>query len=111
MPNLSIHIVPDQENEQFYFPNIKNKLAFEWLDLFKMFIVFSVISIVGLYLYSIDISEPNIITIYILGVLILAIWSSGWIMSIISSIVAVLLFNYFLQSHGFHLMRIIVTIL
>ncbi|MEE3805925.1 MULTISPECIES: sensor histidine kinase KdpD [Lysinibacillus] len=94
VPNLSIHIVPDQENEQFYFPSIKNKLAFEWLDLFKMFIVFSVISIVGLYLYSIDISEPNIITIYILGVLILAIWSSGWIMSIISSIVAVLLFNY-----------------
>ncbi|WP_249659447.1 sensor histidine kinase [Lysinibacillus fusiformis] len=101
VPNLSIHIVPDQENEQFYFPSIKNKLAFEWLDLFKMFIVFSVISIVGLYLYSIDISEPNIITIYILGVLILAIWSSGWLMSIISSSVAVLLFNYFFTEPRF----------
>jgi len=101
VPNLSIHIVPDQENEQFYFPSIKNKLLFEWLDLLKMFIVFSLLSIVGLYLYTIGISESNIITIYILGVLVLAIWSSGWIMSIISSIVAVLLFNYFFTEPRF----------
>ena len=75
-----------------------------------MFIVFCFISIVGLYLYTIGISESNIITIYILGVLILAIWSTGSMMSIINSIIAVLLFNYFLQSLDFHLMLIIVTI-
>lgn len=101
VPNLALHIVPDQENEPFYFPSISNKLSFEWLDLFKMFIVFCFISIVGLYLYSIGISESNIITIYILGVLILAIWSTGSMMSIINSIIAVLLFNYFFTEPRF----------
>lgn len=101
VPNLAIHIVPDQENESFYFPSISNKLSFEWLDLFKMFIVFCFISVVGLYLYKIGLSESNIITIYILGVLILAIWSTGSMMSIINSIIAVLLFNYFFTEPRF----------
>lgn len=99
--NLAVHIVPDQENEQFYFPRISNKLSFEWLDFFKMFIIFSFISVVGLYLYTIGISESNIITIYILGVLILAIWSAGSMMSIINSFIAVLLFNYFFTEPRF----------
>ncbi len=94
VPNLAIHIVPDQENEQFYLPKINTQWSFDWLDLLKMIFIFAFISFIGLYLYSLGISESNVITIYILGVLILAIWSSGWIMSIISSITAVLLFNY-----------------
>jgi len=94
VPNLAIHIVPDQENEQFYLPKINIQWSFDWLDLLKMIFIFAFISFISLYLYSLGISESNVITIYILGVLILAIWSSGWIMSIISSITAVLLFNY-----------------
>jgi len=101
VPNLAIHIVPDQENEQFYLPTVKNKLSFEWLDLLKMAVVFGIVSVVGLYFYTIGVSDSNIITIYILGVLILAIWSSGWMMSIISSIIAVLLFNYFFTEPRF----------
>ncbi|MGE7090822.1 DUF4118 domain-containing protein [Lysinibacillus sp. NPDC048646] len=101
VPNLAIHIVPDHENEPFYFPNVRNQLTFEWLDLLKMFVVFSLVSLIGLFFYRIGVSESNIITIYILGVLILAIWSSGWMMSIISSVIAVLLFNFFFTEPRF----------
>ncbi len=95
VPNLAIHIVPDHDNEPIYLPEVRNQLTFEWLDLLKMFVVFSLVSLLSLYFFTIGVSDSNIITIYILGVLILAIWSSGWMISIISSVIAVLLFNFF----------------
>lgn len=103
VPNLAIHIVPDQENEQFYFPDLRNRLTFEWLDLLKMSVVFSLASCLALFFFTMGVSESNIITIYILSVLILAIWSSGWLMTIISSAVAVLLFNFLFTEPRFSL--------
>jgi len=103
VPNLAIHIVPDQENEQFYFPDFRNRPAFEWLDLLKMSVVFSLASCLALFFFTMGVSESNIITIYILSVLILAIWSSGWLMSIISSAVAVLMFNFLFTEPRFSL--------
>ncbi|TQR16340.1 sensor histidine kinase [Psychrobacillus vulpis] len=100
-PNLAIHIVPDQENEKMSFPNVKSQLKFEWMDLLKMSVVFSLTSLIGLFFFAIGVSESNIITIYILGVLVLASWTSGWMMSVINSLVAVLLFNYFFTEPRF----------
>ncbi|MEG0261202.1 MAG: sensor histidine kinase KdpD, partial [Lysinibacillus sp.] len=94
VPNLAIHIVPDVENEPRRLPKVKPRLRFEWMDLLKMSIVFSLASIIGLWFFAKGVSESNIITIYILGVLVLAIWTSGWVVSIISSLVAVLIFNF-----------------
>lgn len=94
VPNLAIHIVPDQENEPMHFPEVRPQLKFEWMDLLKMSTVFSLASFIGLFFFAIGVSESNIITIYILGVLLLASWTTGWIVSIISSLVAVLLFNF-----------------
>lgn len=93
-PNLAIHIVPDQENEPMRFPEVRTQLKFEWMDLLKMSAVFSLASFIGLFFLAMGVSESNIITIYILGVLVLATWTSGWMVSIISSLVAVLLFNF-----------------
>ncbi|MFY0519662.1 DUF4118 domain-containing protein [Lysinibacillus sp. UGB7] len=101
VPNLAIHIVPDHDNEPIYLPEVRNQLTFEWLDLLKMFVVFSLVSLLSLYFFTIGVSDSNIITIYILGVLILAIWSSGWMISIISSVIAVLLFNFFFTEPRF----------
>lgn len=103
-PNLTIHIVPDQENEQLYFPTgVRNRLTIEWLDLLKMAVVFILGSFLALFFFTIGVSESNIITIYILTVLILAIWSSGWLMNIVSSAVAVLLFNFLFTEPRFSL--------
>ena len=94
VPNLAIHIVPDQENEPLRFPEVRTQLKFEWMDMLKMLTVFSLASFIGLSFFSIGVSESNIITIYILGVLVLATWTTGWIVSIISSLVSVLIFNF-----------------
>ncbi len=94
LPNLAIHIVPDHEHEHAYFSEKRKRLTFEWRDLPKIVIILGLISFFGLFFFRIGISEANIITLYILGILILAIWSSGWLVSIISSTAAVLLYNY-----------------
>lgn len=94
VPNLAIHIVPDQENEPLRFPEVRTQLKFEWMDMLKMLTVFSLASFIGLSFFSIGVSESNIITIYILGVLVLATWTTGWMVSIISSLVSVLIFNF-----------------
>ncbi|MFZ0577010.1 MAG: DUF4118 domain-containing protein, partial [Psychrobacillus psychrotolerans] len=94
VPNLAIHIVPDQENEPLRFPEVRTQLKFEWMDMLKMLTVFSLASFISLSFFSIGVSESNIITIYILGVLVLATWTTGWMVSIISSLVSVLIFNF-----------------
>lgn len=94
VPNLAMHIVPDQENEPLRFPEVRTQLKFEWMDLLKMLVVFSLASFIGLSFFAIGFSESNIITIYILGVLVLATWTSGWMVSILSSLVSVLIFNF-----------------
>lgn len=93
-PNLAMFIVADEQNEPKGFLQIKPQLTFDWNDLLKMTVVFGLASAIGLFFFTFGVSESNIITIYILGVLVLAMWSSGWIVSIISSLIAVLLFNF-----------------
>ncbi|KQL27573.1 sensor histidine kinase KdpD [Cytobacillus solani] len=94
VPNLAIHIVPDEENESIRFLGVRPQIKFEWMDLFKMLAVFGLASLIGLFFFAYGLKESNIITIYILGVLILATWTTGWIMSMISSLIAVLTYNF-----------------
>ena len=94
LPNLSIYIVPDQENTPKKKMDFKTDFKLQPFDLLKMILIFSIASIVGMFFKSLGISEANIITIYILGVLIVAIWTTSWVMNIISSLVAVLTFNF-----------------
>ena len=94
VPNLAMFIVADQQNESSASSRVKPQIRFDWNDLYKMMIVFSLASAIGLLFFKFGVSESNIITIYILGVLVLAMWTSGWIISIVSSLVAVLLFNF-----------------
>ncbi|MGE7024014.1 DUF4118 domain-containing protein [Solibacillus cecembensis] len=94
VPNLAIHIVPDVENEPMRLPKVRPRLRFERLDLLKMVVVFGLASIIGIWFFAMGVSDSNIITIYILGVLVLSTWTSGWVVSMISSLVSVLIFNF-----------------
>ncbi|MDQ0214492.1 two-component system sensor histidine kinase KdpD [Oikeobacillus pervagus] len=94
VPNLPMYIVPDRENESLRFQGIVPQLKFAWMDLLKMVIIFGIASAIGMIFFTSGVSEANIITIYILGVLVLAMWSTGWVISVISSLVAVLIFNF-----------------
>ena len=50
-------------------------------------------SLIGFIFYSSGLSEANIISIYILGILIIASLTSSWLYGGISSVIGVLLFN------------------
>ena len=50
-------------------------------------------SLIGFLFYSQSLSEANIISVYILGILAIASLTSGWIYGTVSSVVGVLLFN------------------
>lgn len=50
-------------------------------------------TLIGLLFYFLDLSEANIITIYILGILLISATTRGYFWGIISSVVGVLLFN------------------
>lgn len=57
------------------------------------FVVLSVCSLIGLVFYLLGLSEANIITIYILGIIIISCVASKSIYGIFSSFAGVLLFN------------------
>lgn len=95
IPNIALFIVPDQDHipKTIKLPNVD--FSFKWSDFGKMFLIFFVATLLGLFFEKLGISESNMITIYIFAVLLIAFWTDGWILNIISSALAVLTFNFF----------------
>ncbi|MEG2396232.1 MAG: sensor histidine kinase KdpD [Oscillospiraceae bacterium] len=105
-PNLDIYIIPDKEvsiyrerKEKSRPQNIKTIL----FDVLKSFAVLLATTLVGLVFNLLNFSEANIITVYILGVLIISIITTRRKYSLISSIVSVLTFNFFFTEPKFTL--------
>lgn len=101
IPNIALFIVPDQDHipKTLKFPTVD--FSFKWSDFAKMFLVFFIATILGLFFEKLGISESNMITIYIFAVLLIAFWTDGWILNIISSALAVLTFNFFFTTPTF----------
>ncbi|MGG4217884.1 sensor histidine kinase KdpD [Paenibacillus jamilae] len=64
-------------------------------DTTKTIAILAMCTIIGLWFKHLEFREANIITVYILGVLLNAIVTKGRMYSAISSIMSVLVFNYF----------------
>lgn len=95
-PNLDIYVIPD--NRAPYTPEAKRSLhapVFSALDSMKTLGVLAACTAIGVWFNSLGFSEANIITVYILGVLLTAFITEGKVYSILSSIIGVLTFNFF----------------
>lgn len=95
-PNVDIYVIPD--NRKPYSNKAKFKLkspVFSVADTIKAMAVLAMVTIIGFWFDSLGFSEANIITVYILGVLITAFITDGQIYGFISSIICVLTFNFF----------------
>ena len=96
-PNVDIHIIPDSDAVV----SERKKKLFEkpsFSKLLKGLIISSIVlllsSLLG-YLFSrLGFTDANIITVYILGVLLIAIFTESKICWVISSVVSVLVFNF-----------------
>ena len=58
--------------------------------------IFAVCTLIGLLFQKLDLTDTNIVTIYILGVLITSIVTDGYLCSVAGSFLSVFLFCFFL---------------
>lgn len=95
--NLDIYIIPDADTRAQFNPEKEKRHSFEFhpLEAVKSLLLLSAATALGSIFYLSGFSEANIITIYILSVLLTAVVTSGWIYYIFSSALSVLVFNFF----------------
>lgn len=96
-PELDIHIIPDngvnrlldtKHREVMHIPPISV------LDLLKSAGILVLVTLVGLLFYNFGFTEANIITLYILGVMLISVYTRSSICSFVASIASVLTFNF-----------------
>lgn len=95
-PKLDVYVIPDQEAE---LSTYHSKMRTEWLtfaavDIAKSTGILVLASLLGYLFEWLGFVEANIITVYVLAVLIISVVTNNRVYSLISSIVSVLVFNF-----------------
>ena len=106
-PNLDVHIIPDTKGKNAAYrakrARKKNEIVFSVSDLLKSAAILILSSCIGMLFRHLGFAEANIITVYVLGVLVTSVVTRHRIYSLISSIVSVLVFNFFFTEPHFTL--------
>lgn len=96
LTDLDVYIIPDHQPlyrkplGKLHVP----KARFTWKDTGIMLASLLLSSLAGFGFYYAGFSESNIITVYILGVLITAVWTNGHFYGAIDSLLSVAAFNF-----------------
>ena len=98
IPDIDIHIIPDTFKAGIYYkphlslytekPSVK--------DILLTISIFAICTLIGLVFQKHHFTDTNIVTIYILGVLLTSILTNGYLCSIAGSCLSVVLFCFFL---------------
>lgn len=95
--DIDIYIIPDTQplykKKRILFQTEKHK--FSWIDLLKVCFIIVAATLIGFGFYLTGLREANIITVYILGVLLTAIWTQGHLYGALASLLSVISFNFF----------------
>ncbi len=106
-PNLDVHIIPDTISNaavcQLRESRENNHIVFSATDTLKSAAILILSSLVGMIFQNLGFDEANIITVFVLGVLVTAVITKHQIYSLISSIVSVLIFNFLFTEPQFTL--------
>ena len=97
-PNVEIIIVPNQltvDAEPLQLRRFFRKGRFSTVDLCKAALILAICTGVGFLFTAIGLAITNVVLIYILGVLAVALVTTGPIYSLLSSFFSVLVFNFF----------------
>lgn len=100
-PNLDIYIIPVKGTSVYRYQKYKEKPQFVLKDFLICICMIIVVTLIGYLFQNLGFSEANIITVYILGVLMISIMTSQRIYSIVSSFLSVLVFNFFFTNPYF----------
>lgn len=96
--NMDVYIIPDKKpryRKKMGWMLHREEMTLHWKDLAKMFAILALSTLVSFVFFEAGFNESNIITIYILGVLITAVWTNGHLYGALSSLLGVGAFNYF----------------
>ncbi len=105
-PNLDIYIIPDAASaHSSYHPKKRSPVRCLEYSGHRSAANRSdsdlAVTLSGLFFYHAGLSEANIITLYILGVLLTSIATTGWSCSLLASACSVVVFNYFFTTPRF----------
>lgn len=103
VPDIDIYIIPDYKSEvkETRRKKLTGQIIPTWKDLLITAGMLVDMTGLGLCFSKLGFTESNIITVYILGVLLSAILTRSHFCSLISSLCSVLLFNYFFTEPRF----------
>ena len=105
-PDLDIYIIPDQKaiRQPPGTPKARPRQErFSAVDLLKMLGVLTLCTLGGYFFFFLGIADTNIILLYLLGVLVISMVTTGRSYSLLSSVLSVLLFNFFFTDPYFTL--------
>ena len=105
-PDLDIYIIPDQRGNQTPPHALSRKNTQEHLsalDILKTLGVLTLCTLGGYFFSFLGISDTNIIMLYLLGVLVISMVTTGRSYSLLSSVLSVLIFNFFFTAPYFTL--------
>lgn len=97
-PNIDIYIMPDQNRPEVYRNNkmiLSQQIFPSFSDIVVMCIILACTTLLGLCFQALSFTEANIITVYILGVLLASIMTDSYLTGVIVSVMSVILFNFF----------------
>lgn len=103
--DIDIYIIPDAQplyRKKFNLL-LKEDQKFKWTDLLKVVLITLSATIISFGFYTVGLREANIITVYILGVLLTAIWTHGHLYGALASLLSVISFNFFFTVPRFSL--------
>ena len=96
-PDFDVYIIPDSETRQQY---KSKRIGFTGItvaikDLLLCTLVLVLVTLIGFAFAGLGFTEANIITVYILGVLIISVITTRRSYSLVASVISVLVFNFF----------------
>lgn len=104
-PDVDIHIIPDADANRPYHPKKAGKRfpPISIWDVIKSLLILFFVTIVNIILFEFGFTDANIITLYILGVLVTSIFTTHQMYSIASAVLSVILFNFIFTEPRFSL--------
>lgn len=97
VPEIDIHIIPDRGANVPYRPRKARRIALNSIlqNTAKSALILLAATLLGILFQQLGFTDPNIIMVYILGVLLTSIATSHRIYSLVSAVASVFIFNFF----------------
>lgn len=93
VPNLDIYIIPDYPIAKYNEPEYKTT-HLSWRDTLLSLLILGLCTAIAWGFYRFGYRDANIITVYILGVLLISVTTSSRLYGIAASVLSVLIFNF-----------------